>query len=290
MANPQLEDGYLPLANDIWDALCRIRIPGEVRQVIDTVLRKTWGFRKKQDWISLSQFQEATGISKPHIVRALRRAIAMNIVAKKGNPIAQKGNDIGVTYSFNKDYESWKSLPKKVTLPKKVMIVAKKGNASLPKKAITVALLGTTKDILKDNTTKDTSTKDILPAKKSADHKKAIEYWCSKYLDQFKIKYDFRAGKDGMTVKRLLATFGFEVFCQLVDRIFASDDPFYRTGGGRTLTVLSANANKLVQELARKDSFLDQLSEAGRATYLAGQEVLRARKQRRKDNPDSNSV
>lgn len=38
------------------------------------------------------------------------------------------------------------------------------------------------------------------------------------------------------------------------------------------------------------DPFLSQLSEAGRATYLAGQEVLRARKQRKKDTPDTNSV
>ena len=134
MANPQLEDGHLRIANDIWDALCRIRIPGEVRQIIDTVLRKTWGFRKKQDWISLSQFHEATGISKPHIVRALRRGIAMNIIAKNGNPIAQKGNDITVTYSFNKDYESWRPLPKKVTLSKKVTVIAQKGKNRCPKR------------------------------------------------------------------------------------------------------------------------------------------------------------
>lgn len=155
MANPQLEDGHLRIANDIWEALCRIRIPGEVRQIIDTVLRKTWGFRKKEDWISLSQFHVATGISKPHIVRALSRATTMNIITKKGKAVAQKGNVKLVTYSFNKDYESWKSLPKKVT------VVAQKGKASLPKKVTVVALLGTTKDILKDNTTKDNITKDI---------------------------------------------------------------------------------------------------------------------------------
>lgn len=137
---------------------------------------------------------------------------------------------------------------------------------------------------------KQTRPDHLSSPDKSGDHKEAIEYWCSKYLDTFKIKYDFRSGKDGMAVKRLLATFGLEVLCQIIDRMFTSDDPFYRTGGGRTLTVLSANANKLAQELARQDSFLDQLSEAGRATYLAGQEVLRARKQRRKDTPDSNSV
>jgi len=110
------------------------------------------------------------------------------------------------------------------------------------------------------------------------DHDKAIEYWCSKYLDRFKIKYDFRGGKDGDAVKRLLATFGLEVFCRIVDQIFVSDDPFYRTGGGLTLTVLKANANKLAQEIVRQDDVLDRFSEKGRKTVINIAKVLQARK------------
>lgn len=123
MANPQLENGYIKIANELFEAIARIRIPGEVRQVIDVILRKTYGFNKKTDCIALSQFELSTGIDKSHCSRALNKALSMNLITKKGGGKA-------TTYSLNKNYDSWKPLPKRAT-------VAKQGNKSLPKKAHT---------------------------------------------------------------------------------------------------------------------------------------------------------
>ena len=125
------------------EALARIRISGEARQVLDVIIRKTYGFNKKEDRIALSQFCVATGLSKPKVCHALSKLLSMSIVAKKGN---EDGN----TWRLLKDYSTWKPLPKKATLPIKATIVANKGNASLPIKAHT-----------KDNTTKD-NTKDTF--------------------------------------------------------------------------------------------------------------------------------
>ena len=61
MTTPQLENGYIKIATELYDALCGIRIPGEARQVFDVILRKTYGWNKKKDAIALSQFVEATG-------------------------------------------------------------------------------------------------------------------------------------------------------------------------------------------------------------------------------------
>lgn len=151
MANPQ-PDKFTKISNELFDALINIRIPGESRQVLDFIIRKTYGFNKKVDRISISQFTEATGIHKSHIQRAINKLIDMNVI------VTQKGNDFILSYSINKDYDLWKRLPKKVTakkLPKKVtavtfkgLEVTQKGNKKLPKK-------GYTKDI-KDNITKDT--------------------------------------------------------------------------------------------------------------------------------------
>ena len=107
------------------------------------IIRKTYGFNKKKDEIALSQFVKATGVSKSHICRALSQLEDKKII------VAKKGNKTTTTYSFNKNYKGWKSLPKKVTLPKKVINVAKKGNNPLPKKGHTI-----------DNTTIDTITID----------------------------------------------------------------------------------------------------------------------------------
>lgn len=143
MANPQVEDGHTKIANEIMDALCRIRIPGEEGQVLNAILRKTYGWNKCEDAISLSQFVEMTGLNKPHVIHALS-----GLLLKKVIIIAEKGNSPAKVYKINKDYEQWEPLPKKVTLPKKVISVAEKGNASLPKKVPT-----------KDTNTKDTITK-----------------------------------------------------------------------------------------------------------------------------------
>ncbi len=151
MANPQKENGYLALSLEIMDALVRTRIPGEARQVLDCIIRKTYGWNKRKDVIALSQFVATTGLTKPHIIRCIKKLQNMNII------IAQKGNKNGTTYGLQKNYDKWIALPKKATLPKKAISVAHKGNSSLPIK-------GTTKD----TTTKDTTTKDrgaVFPEK-----------------------------------------------------------------------------------------------------------------------------
>lgn len=144
MKNPQKEHGYTPIANEIMEALAGIRINGEARQCLDVILRKTYGFNKKEDTIALSQFCLITHLGKEKVCKALSKLRVLNII------ITQKGNGIGNIHRFNKDYSTWKPLPKKVTLPKKVIQITQKGNSSLPKKVHT-----------KDNYTKDTITKEL---------------------------------------------------------------------------------------------------------------------------------
>jgi phage replication O-like protein O len=127
MASPQVENGHTDIANEIMDALAKTRIPGEARQVLDFILRKTYGWHKKEDRIPLSQFVSGTGIRKTHILRAIRLLLSMNL-------ITQKGNDKGNIYRFNKDYHTWKSLPKKGTFPKKGTGIPQKGNNRSPKR------------------------------------------------------------------------------------------------------------------------------------------------------------
>lgn len=133
MPGPQLENGHIRIANELWEALTRIRIPGEASQVLMAITRLTWGWGKKTDTISIKQLHEATGIPKPRIIRARKKLIDMNLIN-----VAQKGNKKAPSYCFNKHYSTWKTLPKKATsktLPKKATGVAQKGNETLPKKA-----------------------------------------------------------------------------------------------------------------------------------------------------------
>jgi len=107
MANPQKENGYTSIANEILEHLAMMRINGEARQVLDVILRKTYGFGKKADKISLSQFCLYTKRSKPAVIRAIRKLQTYNLI------IIKKDNDINI-YQFNKDFDSWTPLSKKI--------------------------------------------------------------------------------------------------------------------------------------------------------------------------------
>lgn len=82
MSNPQLENGYTKIADEILDKFCSFRIPGEVRQIVDCIMRKTYGFCKKEDKISGSQFVKMTGLKRQNIYRASSKAITHKLVIK----------------------------------------------------------------------------------------------------------------------------------------------------------------------------------------------------------------
>ena len=159
MANPQIENGHIDIANEIADKLCSYRLSGEEWQVLWVILRKTYGWHKEEDWIALSQFVSLTGMKKPNIIRTLKELLSKNIIVViKKEPVLNTFQDNAVIkidnakinyYAFNKDYDTWKPLSKVITLSKMIMPVIKIDNASLSK------LIPT-----KENTTKENITKE----------------------------------------------------------------------------------------------------------------------------------
>ena len=132
MANPQKEHGYTAVSNEIFEALARIRIPGEARQTLDVVIRQTYGFQKKEDSIALSQFCLKTGMGKRAIIRAIHTLAGMNLLGVK------KDTQNTTKYRFNKDFDTWKPLSKKTRgVSKKTTRGVKKDNDGVSKKTHT---------------------------------------------------------------------------------------------------------------------------------------------------------
>jgi phage replication O-like protein O len=103
MASPQLEEGYTKIANEIMDALCRMRIPGEERQVLDAILRKTYGWNKCEDKISMGQIAEMTGLKRQNVNRAIKSLSSKMITSVIKSDY--KGINI---LKLNKNYEEWR--------------------------------------------------------------------------------------------------------------------------------------------------------------------------------------
>jgi len=99
--------------NRIIENLARQRLSGNEWQIIMCLLRKTYGWSKTSDTISLGQLSDGTGISRPHVARALARLVQRNIVIKG---VARIGNTTVSKLSLNKRCGTWQGLPKAATL------------------------------------------------------------------------------------------------------------------------------------------------------------------------------
>ncbi len=254
MASPQCEDGFTKIANELLDALIKTNFSGYQRRVLDTIIRKTYGFNKKEDYISYSQIIEMTDIRMPHVSRALKELKQRRIVTKGGNKIG-----------INKDYSQWQKLPKGVSshheLPKGVTTVTKGGfevtkggKKKLPKG-------GDTKDTLKDTITKETIKRKIehdqivtKGGNKNPNVKKFIDYYHNSFLEKFGAKPKINGSKDGQIIKDLLGTYNFDELKELLNRFFKSTDPFILQSG-YTIGVFTTQINKLIitKKGGRKD-------------------------------------
>jgi len=101
MANPQKENGFTPIANEILERLVNTALLGSEFQVLLFIIRKTYGYHKKKDRISLTQFEKGTGLSRPTVVKTLKNLMSRNMIIKIVLP-----ND-NVEYTFVKDHEDW---------------------------------------------------------------------------------------------------------------------------------------------------------------------------------------
>lgn len=96
MKSPQLENGYTKIANEIMDELCKLQLSPCEWQVLLVVLRKTYGWNKKTDKISLSQFQAMTGMEHSRLCRTIKKLVAKRPLLK-----TESG------FSFNKCVNQW---------------------------------------------------------------------------------------------------------------------------------------------------------------------------------------
>jgi len=102
MASPQLKNGYVAIATELFEAMIRFRVPGELEQVLKAVVRKTYGFNKKEDRIANSQIVLLTGLDRRNVSRAMTRLVEHKLVIRTDD----KNGKGSVTF-INKNYDEW---------------------------------------------------------------------------------------------------------------------------------------------------------------------------------------
>ncbi|EME1742093.1 replication protein [Cronobacter sakazakii] len=112
----ELEDGYTRIANDLLEAVMLAGLTQHQLLVFMAVMRKTYGFNKKVDWISNEQLSQLTGML-PHKCSAAKSTLV------KRKILSQSGRQVGI----NKAIGEWEKehYLNQVTLPES-------GKKSLP--------------------------------------------------------------------------------------------------------------------------------------------------------------
>ncbi len=134
MASPQCEDGFTRIANELLEAILAYRIPGQELRVALAVIRKTYGYGKKQDQISFGQLSQATGIPRVRIIEHVKSLVSKNVLGSLNG-----GTRTPRTIWINKDFSQWVHSPIKGTSPKEETIPSPKGETtSSPKEETTI--------------------------------------------------------------------------------------------------------------------------------------------------------
>jgi len=237
MASPQLKKGYLSIANESIEALSAVKMSGTEWQYLMCLFRKTYGYHKKEDWITNTQVMKMTGLKKERVSEAKSRLLARNIVTEKRNNI-----------SYQKDYEKW------IVLRKSVTIVTEKRNKVLRKSVPT-----------KDRKIKDTSQTSLTEELKANQE----EVMWNKKSDDFEedpIQTDpdhkaKKAKKQGKASEDQLAVF--ELFSNPAKALWrmrelerVSAQTLFETYG---LDTLKKRIDRIDLEKKKKDPFLPQV-------------------------------
>lgn len=125
MANPQIENGHIDIANEIAEQLARIQLSGYESRILWVLWRKTYGWHKKSDHISTTQFVKATNIARRHVHATLKKLVRRNL-------ITENSNDFITKWSFQKNYNKWQlvtEISNKInSLPISAPLVTENGN------------------------------------------------------------------------------------------------------------------------------------------------------------------
>ena len=232
------------IANSIMEALARKKMGGEARQIVDIIIRETYGYHRKAVSLTLADFSIKTGLPKPSICRAINKTVNDNIINKTVN-------DKHAFYSFNKDFDTWKSLTNSLMINKTV-------NDSINK---TVNVINKT---VNETPSKINSIKGNGRAKESSLKKKDIKKTyrvnpdIKKFIDTFFEAFKTIFGKsykvidkDAKIVQGLLRTYEYDGLVELMGQFFESGDEFV-IKAGYTIPVFSSQINKLISQKPKK--------------------------------------
>jgi phage replication O-like protein O len=104
LANPQIENGFTRIANELYDEILKSDLSLREIKTVFCVIRYTYGFQRKCCELAVRFISKATNIKYQHIAETLKELENKNLISFIHNAKHKQGRQI----QLNKDYDSWK--------------------------------------------------------------------------------------------------------------------------------------------------------------------------------------
>ncbi|BCL70547.1 hypothetical protein TUMSATVNIG1_25100 [Vibrio nigripulchritudo] len=79
--------GFFSIPNELADKLCSTRLSDQEHRVLFAVMRRTIGYHKLVDWVSLEQLHEMTDIKKPNLSKTIKTLLERRILVREGRKL-----------------------------------------------------------------------------------------------------------------------------------------------------------------------------------------------------------
>lgn len=102
MANPQIENGYTRIANELLDQIMKTNLNGTQFRLVIAIWRYTYGYRRIQHEMSVRFLAELINASRGQVNRELTVLVERNVIT-----ILEPGSKGARVLSVNKNYKEW---------------------------------------------------------------------------------------------------------------------------------------------------------------------------------------
>jgi len=104
MASPQLEKGFVRIANELFERLYQSCLPGREHRAMEFILRVTYGYGRKTAEISSSELGVEIDCDPSDARKLLANLIRRNMLIRVSESSSRKAAE----YQINKNWERWK--------------------------------------------------------------------------------------------------------------------------------------------------------------------------------------
>lgn len=94
-------NNYIQFPTELFEAFMKAKLPATHISVCLAIIRKTYGWHKEEDMISLSQFKELTGLARSYICAEIIPKLLEKRIIKR----TSKGKSY--MYKVNEDITEW---------------------------------------------------------------------------------------------------------------------------------------------------------------------------------------